>query len=112
MRLAKKIAAGADFIQTQYCFDVPRLRSYLDQVRDISCSVGLLPRTHGSAVFTRGETQALAVTTLGTVQDELRVLDPLVEEPNRKFMLHYNFPPFSVGEVRPIRGTSRRDIGQ
>jgi polyribonucleotide nucleotidyltransferase len=83
----------------------------LDQVRDIRCSVGMLPRTHGSAVFTRGETQALAVTTLGTVQDELRVLDPLVEEPNRKFMLHYNFPPFSVGEVKPVRGASRRDIG-
>jgi polyribonucleotide nucleotidyltransferase len=83
----------------------------LDQVRDISCVVALLPRTHGSAVFTRGETQALAVTTLGTVQDEQRVLDPLVEEPNRKFMLHYNFPPFSVGEVKPVRGPSRRDIG-
>ncbi|NLW49372.1 MAG: polyribonucleotide nucleotidyltransferase [Candidatus Brocadiaceae bacterium] len=82
-----------------------------NQLRPISCQVGLLPRTHGSAVFTRGETQVLAVATLGTVQDEQRVLDPLVEEPSKKFMLHYNFPPFSVGEVKPARGPSRRDLG-
>jgi polyribonucleotide nucleotidyltransferase len=83
----------------------------LDEIRDIRCQVAVLPRTHGSAVFTRGETQALAITTLGTVQDEQRVLDALVEEPAKKFMLHYNFPPFSVGEVRPVRGPGRRDIG-
>jgi polyribonucleotide nucleotidyltransferase len=83
----------------------------LTQLRDINCQVGCLPRTHGSALFTRGETQALVVATLGTVHDEQRVLDPLVEEPAKKFMFHYNFPPFSVGEVRPIRGPGRRDIG-
>jgi polyribonucleotide nucleotidyltransferase len=83
----------------------------LDEVRDLSSEVALLPRAHGSAVFTRGETQALATTTLGTVADELRVLDPLVETPNKKFLLHYNFPPFSVGEVRPARGPGRREIG-
>ncbi len=83
----------------------------LDQVRDLSCSVALLPRTHGSALFTRGETQSLVVTTLGTVQDEQRILDPLIEEEPKKFMLHYNFPPFSVGEVRPVRGPGRREYG-
>ncbi|MCK4283069.1 MAG: polyribonucleotide nucleotidyltransferase [Candidatus Brocadiae bacterium] len=83
----------------------------LDQVRGIECEVGCLLRTHGSALFTRGETQALVVGTLGTVQDEQRILDPLVEEPAKKFMLHYNFPPFSVGEVKPERGPGRRDIG-
>ncbi|KPK65677.1 MAG: hypothetical protein AMK73_02295 [Planctomycetes bacterium SM23_32] len=83
----------------------------LKDLRPITCEVACLPRTHGSAVFTRGETQALAVATLGTVQDAQRILDPLVEEPAKKFMLHYNFPPFSVGEVRPIRGPGRRDIG-
>ncbi|MHC5033996.1 MAG: polyribonucleotide nucleotidyltransferase, partial [Planctomycetota bacterium] len=85
----------------------------LNELRDITCAVGMLPRTHGSALFTRGETQALAVTTLGTVSDEQRILDSLREEPSKtkKFLLHYNFPPFSVGEVRPVRGPSRRDIG-
>ncbi len=83
----------------------------LDELRPITCQVGCLPRTHGSAVFTRGETQALAVVTLGTVHDAQRILDPLVEEPAKKFMLHYNFPPFSVGEVKPERGPGRRDIG-
>ncbi len=81
------------------------------ELRPIECSVRRLPRTHGSALFTRGETQVLAVTTLGTVQDEQRILDPLVEEEPKKFLLHYNFPPFSVGEVRPIRGPGRREIG-
>ncbi|MEF8788208.1 MAG: polyribonucleotide nucleotidyltransferase, partial [Planctomycetota bacterium] len=82
-----------------------------DELRDIDCEVATLPRTHGSALFTRGETQALVITTLGTSGDEQRVLDPLVEEPAKKFMLHYNFPPFCVGEVRPIRGPKRREIG-
>jgi len=82
-----------------------------DELREIKCQVALLPRTHGSALFTRGETQALVITTLGTVADEQRVLDPLTEEPPKKFMLHYNFPPFCVGEVRPIRGPARREIG-
>jgi polyribonucleotide nucleotidyltransferase len=82
----------------------------LDKVRDIDIMVGLLPRTHGSAVFTRGETQALVVLTLGTMDDEQRV-DGLVEDYKKNFLLHYNFPPFSVGEVRPIRGPGRREIG-
>ena len=84
----------------------------LDSVREISCEVGILPRTHGSALFTRGQTQALAVATLGTSRDEQRIdsID-VQQEITKSFMLHYNFPPFSVGEARPIRGTSRREIG-
>jgi len=81
-----------------------------DELRPISCEVGLMPRTHGSALFTRGETQALVVTTLGTVEDQ-QIIDGLVEEYRKHFMLHYNFPPFSVGEVKMIRGPRRRDIG-
>ncbi|MBW3600042.1 MAG: polyribonucleotide nucleotidyltransferase [Planctomycetes bacterium] len=79
-------------------------------VRDIHCEVGVLPRTHGSAVFQRGETQALISVTLGTGRDEQRV-DTLFEEYSKKFMLDYNFPPFSVGEAKPIRGPGRREIG-
>jgi polyribonucleotide nucleotidyltransferase len=84
----------------------------LDTVRDISCEVGILPRTHGSALFTRGQTQALAVATLGTSRDEQRIdsID-VQEEITKSFMLHYNFPPFCTGEAKPIRGTSRREIG-
>jgi polyribonucleotide nucleotidyltransferase len=80
------------------------------QLRPITCEVGVLPRTHGSAIFQRGETQALATTTLGTSSDEQRV-DGLMDEYSKKFMLDYNFPPFSVGECRPIRGPGRREIG-
>jgi polyribonucleotide nucleotidyltransferase len=79
-------------------------------IRPISCEVRVLPRTHGSALFTRGETQALVVTTLGTASDEQKV-DALIGEQYKKFMLHYNFPPFSVGEVRALRGPGRREIG-
>ncbi len=84
----------------------------LDTVRAIACEVGVLPRTHGSALFTRGQTQALVSVTLGTVSDEQRIdsIDVL-QETTKSFMLHYNFPPFSTGEVRPIRGTSRREVG-
>ncbi|MEX0936067.1 MAG: polyribonucleotide nucleotidyltransferase [Gemmatimonadota bacterium] len=84
----------------------------LDTVRDISSEIGLLPRTHGSALFTRGQTQALVVATLGTSRDEQRIdsID-VQEEITKSFMLHYNFPPFCVGEARPMRGTSRREIG-
>jgi polyribonucleotide nucleotidyltransferase len=82
----------------------------LTDVRPISCEVNVLPRTHGSALFTRGETQALVVATLGTASDEQKV-DALIGEQYKKFMLHYNFPPFSVGEVRPLRGPGRREIG-
>jgi len=81
-----------------------------DEVRPISCRVGVLPRTHGSAVFNRGETQALVLTTLGTVSDRQRI-DGLEEEKKKRFMLHYNFPSFSVGEIRPSRGPGRREIG-
>ena len=75
-----------------------------------SCEVGVLPRVHGSAVFTRGETQAMCTVTLGTSSDE-QMVDGLIEEYSQKFMLHYNFPSYSVGEVRPIRGPGRREIG-
>jgi polyribonucleotide nucleotidyltransferase len=82
-----------------------------DQIRKITCEVGLLPRVHGSALFTRGETQALATLTLGTKEDMQR-LDLLFEQDMfKRFMLHYNFPPFSVGEVKPLRGAGRREIG-
>ena len=81
-----------------------------DEIRDISIEVGLLPRVHGSALFTRGQTQALAAVTLGTKMDEQKI-EELEGEFWKTYMLHYNFPPFSVGEVRPIRGPSRREIG-
>jgi polyribonucleotide nucleotidyltransferase len=82
-----------------------------DEIRRIDVEVGILPRTHGSALFTRGETQALVTTTLGTKEDEQRIelLDP--SETSKRFMLHYNFPPFSVGEVAFLRGAGRREIG-
>ena len=79
-------------------------------IRPITCEVGVLPRTHGSALFTRGETQSLAVITLGTTDDEQRI-DALEGEYTRTFMLHYNFPPFSVGEARPLRSPGRREVG-
>ena len=82
----------------------------LKDIRPITCEVEVLPRTHGSALFTRGETQALVITTLGTSSDEQKI-DALIGEHYKKFMLHYNFPPFSVGEVKFLRGPSRRDIG-
>jgi polyribonucleotide nucleotidyltransferase len=82
----------------------------LNEVRDITCEVGVLPRVHGSALFTRGETQALVTCTLGTSSDEQRV-DGLGEEFTKKFMLDYNFPPFCVGEAKPPRSPSRREIG-
>ena len=82
----------------------------LTDVRSISCEVGVLPRTHGSAVFTRGETQALVMATLGTSQDEQRI-DSIMGDTTKSFMLHYNFPPFSVGEVKMLRGPGRREVG-
>ncbi|MGQ9499745.1 MAG: polyribonucleotide nucleotidyltransferase [Dissulfurimicrobium sp.] len=80
------------------------------EVRPITCSVGELPRTHGSAIFTRGETQVLVVATLGSSEDEQRI-ESLSGEILKNFMLHYNFPPYCVGEVRPLKGPARRDIG-
>jgi polyribonucleotide nucleotidyltransferase len=85
-------------------------RRPFDQVRQISSEVGILPRTHGSGLFTRGETQALVTATLGTAEDQQR-LDVLEGEAFKRFMLHYNFPPFSVGEVAFLRGPGRREIG-
>jgi polyribonucleotide nucleotidyltransferase len=79
-------------------------------IRPISCEVGVLPRVHGSAVFSRGETQSMCTVTLGTSSDE-QLVDGLIDEYSQKFMLHYNFPSYSVGEVRPIRGPGRREIG-
>jgi polyribonucleotide nucleotidyltransferase len=81
-----------------------------DEIRSISCEVGILPRTHGSALFSRGETQALAVVTLGSMGDEQRI-ETFDGDEFRPFMLHYNFPPFSVGEARRIGGPGRREIG-
>jgi polyribonucleotide nucleotidyltransferase len=83
-----------------------------ETVRPISIEVGILPRGHGSALFTRGQTQALVSTTLGTVSDEQRIDNiDIAQETSKSFMLHYNFPPFSTGEVKPIRGVSRREVG-
>jgi polyribonucleotide nucleotidyltransferase len=82
----------------------------LDEIRPISCEVGILPRTHGSGLFTRGQTQVLSVTTLGTVSDE-QILDGLGIEESKCYLHHYNFPSYSVGETRPIRGPGRREIG-
>ena len=82
-----------------------------DEVRKIECEVGVLPRTHGSALFTRGETQALVTCTLGTKDDEQRIEMFDLSETSKRFMLHYNFPPFSVGEVGFMRGPGRREIG-
>ena len=81
-----------------------------DDIRTINCEIGILPRAHGSALFVRGETQCLAVVTLGTSEDEQRI-DSLEGESKKTFMLHYNFPPFSVGEVKPLRSPGRREIG-
>jgi len=82
----------------------------VESIRPITCEVGLLPRTHGSALFTRGETQGLVVVTLGTDED-VQTIDNLMEEGEKSFMLHYNFPPFSVGEVKFLRSPGRREIG-
>ena len=84
-------------------------RGYND-IRPIDCEVAILPRTHGSALFTRGETQSIVSVTLGTIRDA-QIIDGLLEEYTQRFTLHYNFPPFSVGEIRPFRGPGRREIG-
>lgn len=83
---------------------------FFDEIRPIWCEVGILPRTHGSAIFARGETMALANCTLGTTQDAQR-LSGLMEGQEKHFILHYNFPPFSVGEVKPLKGPGRREVG-
>jgi polyribonucleotide nucleotidyltransferase len=81
-----------------------------DEIRPIGCEVGLLPRTHGTGLFTRGETQVLTILTLGSMGEQQR-LDGIEPEETRRYIHHYNFPPFSVGEARPLRGASRRDVG-
>jgi polyribonucleotide nucleotidyltransferase len=80
------------------------------EIRTITCEVGVLPRTHGSSLFTRGETQSLVTTTLGTSQDAQHI-EALTGNIDKRFMLHYNFPPFSTGETKPLRGASRREVG-
>ncbi len=82
----------------------------LDEIRPISVEVGLLPRTHGSGLFTRGETQALTTATLGPSSDVQRI-DTIGPETEKRYLHHYNFPPYSTGENKPMRGPSRRDIG-
>ncbi|MDD4363036.1 MAG: polyribonucleotide nucleotidyltransferase, partial [Atribacterota bacterium] len=82
----------------------------VDEIRNIESEISILPRVHGSALFTRGQTQALVITTLGSVRDQ-QSIDTLEEDTSRKFYLHYNFPPFSVGDVKPRRSQSRREIG-
>jgi len=102
-------------VMTQYCPDedspqLPNEAAPYNDIRQIACEVGILPRTHGSALFTRGETQALVSVTLGTIRDA-QIIDGLLDEYTQNFTLHYNFPPYSVGEVRPMRGPGRREIG-
>jgi polyribonucleotide nucleotidyltransferase len=82
----------------------------LDEIRNIECKVGVLPRTHGTGLFTRGETQALTVTTLGSPGDQ-QIIDTMEVDMKKRYIHHYNFPPFSVGEVKPMRGPGRREIG-
>ena len=82
-----------------------------DELREITCEVGVLPRTHGSALFARGETQSLGVTTLGATRNDEQIIDQMMTEGRKRFMLHYNFPPYSVGEVRRVGSPSRRSIG-
>lgn len=82
----------------------------IDEIRPISCTVGVLPRPHGSALFQRGETQALSITTLGS-PGSAQIVDTMDEDVVKRYMHHYNFPPYSVGEIKPLRGPSRRDIG-
>ena len=82
----------------------------LDEIRKIECQVGVLPRTHGTGLFTRGETQALTVTTLGSPGDE-QIIDTMELDVKKRYIHHYNFPPFSVGEIKPMRGPGRREVG-
>ena len=121
--LAEEFPEGEKDIKTAiHDFDSEAMRSMIlnekrridgrgpDDVRQLTSEVGFLPRAHGSAIFTRGQTQALVAVTLGTKYDEQR-LDELEGESTKSYMLHYNFPPFCTGETKPMRGTSRREIG-
>jgi polyribonucleotide nucleotidyltransferase len=102
----KKKAARLSTLDTQRRIDGRKF----DQIRQVTCEVGILPAAHGSALFTRGETQALVSATMGTRYDEQKV-DTLMGDMQKPFFLHYNFPPFSTGEAKPLRGASRREIG-
>ena len=82
----------------------------IDEIRPLSCEIDVLPRVHGSAIFTRGQTQVMSVVTLGMKSEE-QMLDGLDEETGKRYMHHYNFPSYSVGEARPSRGPGRREIG-
>lgn len=104
-KIAKEIMRGAIMEEKRRADN----RS-LDELRSITCEVGILPRTHGSALFTRGQTQSLAIVTLGTSEDE-QIIDDIEGRISKRFMVHYNFPPFSTGEVKSIRGPGRREIG-
>jgi polyribonucleotide nucleotidyltransferase len=105
------VEAEREFIRKQVLTEGRRIDGRgVNDIRSISCDVAVLPRTHGSAVFTRGETQSLAIATLGTKTDEQKI-EGLEGESWKTYMLHYNFPPFCVGEVKPFRGPSRREIG-
>ncbi len=111
LQVGSAIAAMEEKIFRELILEGQRLDGRgFKEVRDLWAEVGLLPRTHGSAVFQRGETQALVTTTLGTVGDQQRI-EGLMEEFSKTFMLDYNFPPFSVGEAKPARGPGRREIG-
>lgn len=109
----KKVFADLEYSEVRRMILEKKIRADgrgLSDIRPIAAEAGILPRTHGSALFTRGETQALAVVTLGTSDDEQRI-DALEGEYFRSFMLHYNFPPFSVGEAKMLRGPGRREVG-
>lgn len=113
---AKDISSVLDAIVKEYVrklITVDKIRPddrALDEVRPINCEVGVLPRTHGSGLFTRGQTQVLTIVTLGAVGEE-QILDGLGVDESKRYMHHYNFPPYSVGETRPMRGPGRREIG-
>ena len=112
VKLVKKGLADLEYeVVRQMCLDGKRVdgRAH-DEVRPIAIETGILPRTHGSSLFTRGETQAIVTVTLGTTRDQ-QIIDGLMGEYGKRFDLQYNFPPFSTGEVKPIRGTGRREIG-
>ncbi|MCA9023703.1 MAG: polyribonucleotide nucleotidyltransferase [Planctomycetaceae bacterium] len=114
-RTLEQLKSAFSSVDKKVCRDLTLEGNRLDgrsanQLREVNCQVDVLPRVHGSALFTRGETQSLATVTLGTVRDQQRV-DGLFEDTFKSFMLDYNFPPYSVGECRPIRGPGRREIG-
>lgn len=115
--LQKRVASVVDDLYRQYMRNQILDRGVRidgrrpDELRKITCEVGVLPRAHGSALFTRGETQSLGITTLGATRGDEQIIDQMLREGTKRFMLHYNFPPYSVGEVRRMGSPSRRSIG-